>query len=128
MELVRYIHLNPLRAKLVADMKELDRYIYCGHGVLMGKVNTEWQDTVYVARMFHKHLPTARRQYRNFVQKGIADGKRDDLIGGGLIRSAGGWAAVKMLRKAKAFQKGDKRILGDSEFVNSVIFEAKETY
>jgi REP element-mobilizing transposase RayT len=31
-ELVRYIHLNLLRVKLVADPKELERYPYCGHG------------------------------------------------------------------------------------------------
>jgi len=128
LELVRYIHLNPLRAKLVAGMKELDRFAYCGHGVLMGKVDAQWQNTAYVTRLFDNHLPTARRRYRQFVQKGIADGKRDDLVGGGLIRSAGGWAAVKMLRKAKAFQKGDERILGDGEFVDSVISAAQEAY
>jgi REP element-mobilizing transposase RayT len=128
LELVRYIHLNPLRAKLVADIKDLDRYAYCGHGVLMGQVTAEWQNTGHVTRFFDKHLQTARRRYRDFVQKGIADGKRDDLVGGGLIRSAGGWAAVKMLRKANAFQKGDERILGDGEFVDNVIFEAKEAY
>lgn len=38
LELVRYIHLKPLRAKLVADMDELGRDAYCGHSVLMGKV------------------------------------------------------------------------------------------
>ncbi|MEJ2158328.1 MAG: transposase [Desulfobacteraceae bacterium] len=128
LELVRYIHLNPLRAKLVADLKELDRYAYCGHSVLMGKVGAEWQDTVYVTRLFHKHPSTARRRYKAFVLKGIADGKRDDLTGGGLVRSAGGWAAVKALRKANAIQKGDERILGDSEFVDRVISEAKEAY
>ena len=36
MELVRYIHLNPLRARLVADIKELNEYPLCGHSVLMG--------------------------------------------------------------------------------------------
>lgn len=128
LELVRYIHLNPLRAKLVADMKGLDRYAYCGHGVLMGKVKAEWQDTVYVARLFNQHLPTARHRYRDFVEKGITDGKRDDLVGGGLIRSAGGWDAVKALRKVNALQKGDERILGDGEFVDRVISTAKEAY
>jgi putative transposase len=128
LELVRYIHLNPLRAKLVAGMDELDRYAYCGHSVLMGRVRIEWQNTAYVTRFFDTHLPTARRKYRAFVQKGIVDGKRDDLVGGGLIRSAGGWAAVKALRRSKAFQKGDERILGDGDFVQSVISEAKEAY
>jgi len=35
MELVRYIHLNPLRAKLVSEFKKLSRYRFCGHSVLM---------------------------------------------------------------------------------------------
>ena len=48
MELVRYIHLNPLRAKLVADMKELGKNPYGGQGVLMGNVSAEWQNTKYI--------------------------------------------------------------------------------
>jgi len=34
-ELVRYIHLNSLRVKLVDNLTKLDRYRYCGHSVLM---------------------------------------------------------------------------------------------
>jgi REP element-mobilizing transposase RayT len=128
LELIRYIHLNPLRAKLVADMKALDRYPYSGHSVLMGKCKAIWQNTEYVTALFDKHLSTARHRYRSFVQKGIAEGQRDDLVGGGLIRSVGGWTAVKALRKANAFQKGDERILGDGDFVQSVLLEAKEAY
>ena len=128
LELVRYIHLNSLRAKLVSSMKELDGYAYSGHSVLMGKVRARWQDTAYVARLFDTHLSTARRKYRTFVQNGIADGRRDELVGGGLIRSAGGWTAVKALRRVKAFQKGDERILGDGDFVQSVLSEAREAY
>ena len=75
LELVRYIHLNPLRAKLVADMKRLDRNPYCGHSVLMGKVKADWQNTEYVTKLFDKDLSTAKRRYRAFVQKGISDGK-----------------------------------------------------
>ncbi len=43
------------------------------------------------------------------------------LIGGGLIRSTGGWAALKELRAAKQFQKSDERILGNGDFVESVL-------
>ncbi len=32
LELVRYIHLNPVRAKLVSDIKALDNYAFSGHG------------------------------------------------------------------------------------------------
>jgi hypothetical protein len=48
------------------------------------------------------------------------------LIGGGLIRSHGGWSNVKALRKAKIFQKSDERILGDGKFVEEVLFASQE--
>lgn len=36
------------------------------------------------------------------MEKGIVLGKRDDLISGGLIRSNGGCAAVKAMRRAES--------------------------
>ena len=53
-------------------------------------------------------------------------GRRKDLIGGGLVRSHGGWAAVKELRRIKAYQKGDERILDDSDFVEEVLRKSEE--
>ena len=126
LELVRYIHLNPLRAGLVQDIKQLERYPYCGHSVLMAKRKNDWQDTDKVLGMFGDKAGPARRTYRAFVEKGIPHGKRPDLTGGGLVRSAGGWAAVKALKKAKIFQKSDERILGDGDFVERVLANANE--
>jgi len=98
LELVRYIHLNPLRAKIIPDLKFLDKYTYSGHAAIMGKNN--WQDTDYILKLFNSKLSLARRRYREYVKKGIFVGKRPDLIGGGLVRSAGGWDALKKgLRK-----------------------------
>ena len=37
LELIRYIHLNPLRAKLVQDLKELDKYPWTGHSAILGR-------------------------------------------------------------------------------------------
>ena len=93
-ELVRYIHLNPLRARLVKDLRALDRYPWCGHNALMGKVAREWQSAEYVLAFFGANQSSARRQYRKYVEKGIALGKRPELTGGGLIRSLGGWGQV----------------------------------
>ncbi|MBW2635955.1 MAG: transposase, partial [Deltaproteobacteria bacterium] len=42
LELVCYIHLNPLRAKQVEDMNGLDNYLYGGHSTLMGKTTAAW--------------------------------------------------------------------------------------
>ena len=50
------------------------------------------------------------------------------LIGGGLIRSAGGWSAIKALRRIGAYQKGDELILGDSGFVKKVLAHAKDNF
>ena len=126
LELVRYIHLNPLRAKVVPDLKALDRYPYCGNSALMGKVKCDWQNTDKVLSLFSERSSTARRAYRQFVSNGIEQGKRTDLTGGGLVRSMGGWAAVKALRASKVFEKGDERILGDGDFVESVLKSSKE--
>lgn len=128
LELVRYIHLNPLRAKIVKHLRELDKYPYSGHSALMGKVQRGFQDVNYVLRLFGKKLSGARKAYRAYVQKGIAQRRRSELVGGGLIRSAGGWSAVKALRQGKTRMKGDERILGDGEFVKSVLDAAKEQF
>jgi putative transposase len=126
LELVRYIHLNPLRAGLVNSMRQLDRYPYCGHSILMGKRNYDWQDTNYVLNLFGKSVSSARKGYRAFVEKGVKKGRRPDLTGGGLLRTAGGWAALRAYRQMKIHIKGDERILGDSDFVESVLDEQNE--
>jgi putative transposase len=126
LELVRYIHLNPIRARLVEDLDELGRYPYCGHSVMTGKVKKPWQDTEGVLGMFGEKLGTARRAYRAFVETGIAEGRRQDLTGGGLLRSAGGWEGVKALREEKVYQRNDERILGDGDFVGRVLASAEE--
>jgi len=76
LELVRHIHLNPLRAGIVSDLK----------------------------------------------------GRRPDLVGGGLVRSIGGWSALKDLRETNRRIISDERILGSSEFAESVLKSANEAY
>ena len=120
-ELVRYIHLNPLRAGIVADHKRLERFVYCGHCAIVGKRQNDWQNTQYILSLFGQNVYGARRSYIKFIQKGIIKGEISELVGGGLIRSAGGWSAVKALRETNERIKGDERILGDSRFVQEVL-------
>ena len=126
LELVRYIHLNPLRAKLVSKYKALGRHPYCGHSVILGRRKNDWQDTEYILRLFGDKEGISRRNYSQFVRKGIEQGKRADLAAGGLLRSQGGWASVVALRRSGDYQKGDERILGDGDFVDEVLFQAEE--
>jgi len=124
---VRYIHLNPIRAGIIADVKTLDKHSFCGHAVIMGKKIQDWQDDAYVLKLFHSKKSTARRRYKLFVQKGIQQGKRSDLTGGGLIRSSGGWSVIKSFRRANIHFKSDERVLGDSDFVERVLKTADES-
>jgi putative transposase len=128
-ELVRYIHLNPLRANVVSSISELNRYPYCGHGVLLGEVNIIWQDAGYVLSYFGKTTRHASSKYLAFVKEGIDQGRRPELIGGGLIRSLGGWEKVKEIRLSGQDRiKADQRILGESDFVQGILTEAEEKY
>lgn len=124
-ELVRYIHLNPLRAKLVKSLTQLDRYRWSGHGVIMGKIEYNWQNRDDVLKWFGKKEGEAKNAYRNYVEKGIAKGRRPELVGGGLIRSLGGWSAVKALRRSGDRELSDGRILGRGEFVERIIKESE---
>jgi hypothetical protein len=127
-ELVRYIHLNPIRAGIVGNLERLDRYLYTGHSAIMGRVARSWQDEGYVLRRFAKTDATGRRRYREFLAKGIAQGKRPELTGGGLIRSLGGWSEVRKQKAAGERIKSDERMLGDSEFVASVLQHTQEQF
>jgi len=123
-ELVRYIHLNPIRAGLVPDLAGLQRYRYCGHAALLGDAEVEWQETEYVLALFGKRVKSARRAYSAYMEQGLQQGRRADLMGGGLVRSLGGWSEVKRMGGGPAMS--DERILGDSGFVDKILSEAGE--
>ena len=127
-ELVGYIHLNPLRAGIISDLKDLAKYSYGGHSVLMGKQKRDFQDVDYVLRLFGDKVAEARRRYREYVRKRIELGHQPELVGGGLLRSSGGWGVLKAMSKARIHLKGDERILGESDFVKEVLLEQKEQF
>ena len=126
-ELVRYIHLNPLRAKIVKDLSELDRYSWCGHSVIMGKKKNKWQERGYVLSWFGEKAVHAKSAYRKYVNEGVEEGNRPELVGGGLIRSQGGWSQVISARSRGDRELYDERILGSGDFVKEVLKEAGES-
>jgi len=113
LELVRYIHLNPLRAGIATDMDRLDAHRWGGHGVLMGKRELQGQNAEAVLKHFGNLTSLARKNYRAFVEGGIARGKRDDLVGGGLKRSLQSLPS----KEPTAY---DDRILGTGPFVEAL--------
>lgn len=117
-ELVRYIHLNPVRANIVSDIDGLNAYRWSGHAALLGRHPCGWQDTSYTLSFFG-----SAASYLEFIKEGFDQGHRSDLAGGGLIRSHGGWTEVK---KSQTLVKGDERILGNTAFVTSILADAQE--
>ena len=124
-ELVRYIHLNPLRAGIVPDFESLCLYPWSGHAVLLDNRTCEWQSAGAILSLFGANSSKARASYLEFVRSGSTQGRRPELVGGGLIRSLGGWEEAKN-SKREGPMKGDERILGDTSFVTGILARAEQ--
>lgn len=123
--LVRYVHLNPLRAGLVDTLEDLDQHAWSGHAALVGTRSNDWQETGFVLQQFDHCLPTARRLYREFVAAALASPQP----------TAG---AAESLHPSKPFghtsgrrPRGreewtlDERILGRTDFVAQVLTDTR---
>ena len=113
LELIRYIHLNPLRAGLVKNLEDLARFPWCGHGVLLGNATMDGQSVKGVLTLFAEQPAPACKGYLAFVADGAAVGERPELVGGGLRRSCG----QNIPEGPQAF---DERILGGGDFVEKL--------
>ena len=75
-------------------------------------------------------MPTSPRAIpgpeAQFVENGIDQGRRPELQGGGLVRSAGGNKAGLLGRQKKEREKGDARILGSGDFVAEILNKSNE--
>jgi hypothetical protein len=105
---------------VVPTLRALARDPWTGHSALCGIVPRPWQATAAILGQFHRRPARARAAYQAFVAAGVPAGRRPELQGGGLVRSAGGWAAVQMLRRGREAYLGDERILGSAEFVEEL--------
>lgn len=117
MELVRYIHLNPLRAGLVKNMEGLDYYPWSGHSVLLENNELPEQNIQEVLLDFGQILKKSRVRYREYIVAGISQGRREELVGGGKRRS------MKLQGLINDDDIYDERILGSGEFVEHLLRE-----
>jgi hypothetical protein len=113
LELVRYIHLNPVRAGALSTVDELADYPWSGHAVIMGKRKFH-QDIAAVLDRFGKSAGAARAGYLQFVNDGVGLGQQGKLTGGGLRRSQPDAEADDEI------EPFDARILGGGEFVERI--------
>lgn len=97
LELVRYVHLNPVRAKLV---RQAHLFRWSGHGAYLGRENLSWLTTEWVLGQFGTRLSTCQKRYEAFVREGHGGGRRDEFHSGG---------------------DDDGRVLGDDRFTRRVL-------
>jgi hypothetical protein len=116
MSLIRYIHLNPVKAKII-DFEKLNKYRWTGHKEIMANVAEEIIKRKEVLGNFGLRQQQARRKYEEFIREGLEI--KEDYDGGGLIRSAGGIAEL-IKRRFDENEMYDERILGDGDFVEQV--------
>ncbi|HCG99451.1 MAG: hypothetical protein A2074_04290 [Candidatus Aquicultor primus] len=117
LELVRYIHLNPVRAGIVSNLDRLALYPFTGYSALMGRRKYSFMDVDDVLYNFGRNLKGARQGLKEFMVDGIALGRQAHLIGGGLKRSL-----TKLdLESKRGLQAYDERILGSGLFVEAIL-------
>ncbi len=101
LELVRYIHCNPVRVGLTASP---DTYQWSSHKSYLGRNSIPWLTSQLVLGQFAVQLGKARKLYHDFVQDGISEVRR------------------------QVFHSGtyEGRILGDDNFSEKALAKADE--
>jgi len=110
-ELVRYVHLNPLRAGICTTVHALENYPWSGHRALMGLESNGFQDIMTVLNRFGKNNALARKAYAEFLSEGN-NGTGDRLLMG-LVRSSN-----ENIEKGRSPYRW---VIGDRDFVRDVI-------
>jgi len=94
LELIRYIHLNPIRSKLVRD---LERYRWVSHQSYLGRKKDDLIDEDLVLSQFGRTKSVARRRYNDFIREGL-----------------------NLDHQAKYYEVKDQRFLGEQEFLERI--------
>ncbi|MBL4682332.1 MAG: hypothetical protein JKY88_16640 [Pseudomonadales bacterium] len=106
---------------MVKNLTALDHYPWTGHAGLLGRHVQDWHAIDSVLSLFSDNRLRARRSYREFIAAEMCNPQNNNLSGGGLVRSYGGWDSVQRIRREHETRIGDERILGSSDFVEAVL-------
>ena len=101
LELVRYVHLNPVRAGAASGPEE---YPWSGHCGYLGKELIPWLTTDFVLSMLSPRTEQARKAYGAFVRDGMGEERRNEFHSGTF----------------------EGRILGDDSFTDEILVRAQQ--
>ena len=82
LELIRYVHLNPVRAGVVAEPSE---NAWSSHRIYAGlDPAPAWFDTSFILSQFGPEARAARKAYRSFIEDGVGGERRPEFSGDAL--------------------------------------------
>lgn len=116
LELVRYVHLNPVRAKLV---KRPEEWRWSGHLAYLGRRKEPFRETEWVLGSLGGKPAVARRRYAKFVNQGIGEGRREEFHNGG--EQAGVLGDEEFLKRMHFFKAGAVKPAPDLEDVLAAV-------
>jgi REP element-mobilizing transposase RayT len=114
-ELVRYVHLNPVRAGMVGDLEALAVFPWCGHCELLGRSSLPVIRMDEVLKLFSGQRKAAQKNYESFIADGLHSRPMIKLSSGGKRSSK---ALDPSIAEDAVF---DDRILGGGHFVEQVL-------
>ena len=76
LELVRYIHLNPIRVRMVKNPED---FSWSSHNAYLGYEELPWLTTNSVLHQFSQSIPEAILYFREFVEEGREEGRRREF-------------------------------------------------
>ncbi len=115
--LTRYLHLNPVRAKMVREPAD---YPWSSYGAYCGQSSPVVVETAEVLGHFGDRLPTARQRYRHFVGEGLTAGHEPAYYKGVEGRVLGSDAFVARVRRTAPERPADRRTIALDRVVSLV--------
>lgn len=100
LELLRYIHLNPVRAHIASSPED---YPWSSHHVYMGGREEPWVTTEFALSMFHSDRERAIGAYHRFIHEGFAQSGTSPFV---------------------ECNPNDHRILGSDQFASRLLGQA----
>jgi hypothetical protein len=113
-QLIRYIHLNPVRSGLVKTIDKLNKWPWCGHGFLLGNksaLGKEFQDRRESLRRFANSEKDAMNKYMNYLYEGVNE---TDLGRAGVLSPVGSYEVA-------GSKKGWPAVIGDPDFARKAM-------
>ena len=112
-QLIRYVHLNPLRSGIVRSLEKLKHWKWCGHGYLLGVDGAarQFQDRKETLRRFGPSEGVAVKRYLSYLAESIESSS---------LEKAG------LLSHSESFElfgshKGWPAVIGDPDFAQKAM-------